>query len=104
MKKTLAILGFLGGIPAAAAWADDDCFVPMTDWQPREALTRLAAQNNWAVDRIRIDDGCYEIDGRDAAGRRIEVTVHPSTLQVIEIETERGSGLPAPQDGTQGAD
>ncbi len=38
--------------------------------------------------RIKIDDGCYEIDGRDAEGRRIEVTVHPATLQVIEIEFE----------------
>jgi len=88
MKKTLTILGFLAGLPAGAALADDDCFVPMADWQPRDAVARLAGENGWTVRRIKIDDGCYEIDGRDAEGRRIEVTVHPATLQVIELEYE----------------
>ena len=68
--------------------ADDDCFVPMADWQPRDAVARLAEENGWTVRRIKIDDGCYEIDGSDAEGRRIEVTVHPATLQVIEFEYE----------------
>ncbi len=87
MKKTLTILGFLAVLPAAAL-ADDDCFVPMADWQPRDAVARMAEENGWTVRRIKIDDGCYEIDGTDAEGRRIEVTLHPGTLEVIEIEYE----------------
>jgi hypothetical protein len=86
MKTTLTILGFLALFPAGAALAEDDCFVPMADWQPRDAVTGVAAQNGWTVRRIKIDDGCYEIEGRDAAGRRIEVTLHPATLEVIEME------------------
>lgn len=86
MKKTLTILAFLAAVPARMAQADDDCFVPMADWQPRQAVARLAADNGWTVRRIKIDDGCYEIDGTDAEGRRIEVKVHPGTLRVIEIE------------------
>ena len=88
MKNTLTILGFLAAFPAGEALADDDCFVPMADWQPRDAVQRLAEDNGWSVRRIKIDDGCYEIDGRDAEGRRIEVTVHPATLEVIEFEYE----------------
>lgn len=88
MKKTLTILGFLAVVPAGVALADDDCFVPMANWQPRDAVAGLAEDNGWAVRRIKIDDGCYEIDGRDAEGRRIEVTVHPETLEVIEFEYE----------------
>ena len=88
MKKTLTILGSLGVILAGAALADDDCFVPMADWQPRDAIARLAQEKGWSVRRIKIDDGCYEIDGRDPEGRRIEVTVHPATLEVIELEYE----------------
>ena len=68
MKKTLTILGFLAGLPAGAALADDDCFVPMAEWQPRDAVERLAEENGWTLRRIKIDDGCYEIDGRDAEG------------------------------------
>lgn len=86
MKKALTILGFVAAFPAGAAFAEDDCFVPMTDWQPRDAVARLAEDNGWTVRRIKIDDGCYNIDGRDAKGHRIEVTVHPGTLKVIGLE------------------
>jgi hypothetical protein len=61
------------GLPGRGGVADDDCFVPMADWQPRDAVARLAEGNGWSVRRIKIDDGCYEIDGRDdakAAGSR----------------------------------
>jgi hypothetical protein len=58
----------------------------MDDWQPREAVARLAAENGWKVRRIKIDDGCYEIIGEDAGGRRIEVTVQPATLEIMAIE------------------
>jgi hypothetical protein len=88
MKKILTMLAFLTMLPAGAALADDDCFVPMADWQPREAVVRLAAASGWTVRRIKIDDGCYEIDGHNAEGRRIEVKVHPGTLEVIELEFE----------------
>lgn len=86
MKTKLTILGFLAVFPAGVALADDDCFSPMANWQPREAITQLAAANGWTVLRIKVDDGCYEIDGRDSRGHRFEVTVHPATLQVIEFE------------------
>jgi hypothetical protein len=98
MKKTLTILGLLAAFPAVAAFADDDCFVPMADWRPRDAVARLAEENGWIVRRIKIDDGCYEINGADAEGRRIEVTVHPATLQIIEFEYE-GDDHKWPQPG-----
>jgi hypothetical protein len=88
MRKTLTILAFLATLPAGAALADDDCFVPMADWQPREAVAQFATAQGWDVRRIRIDDGCYEIDGRDAEGRAIEVKLHPGTLQIVEFEFE----------------
>ena len=88
MAKTLTILGFLALFPAGVAMADDDCFVPMADWRPRDAVSQLAVENGWTVRRIKIDDGCYEIKGTNAEGRGIEVTVHPATLAVIEIEYE----------------
>lgn len=88
MKMAIAILGFLAAFATGTSFADGRCFVSMTEWQPREAVQRLALQNGWNVRRIKVDDGCYEIKGSDAEGRRIEVTVHPATLQVIKIEYE----------------
>ena len=92
MRKTLTILAFLAALPAGAALADDDCFVPMADWQPREAVAEFAVAQGWEVRRIKIDDGCYEIDGRDATGRAIEVKLHPGTLQIVEFEFEDDDG------------
>jgi hypothetical protein len=87
MRKMLLFLAVFSGLPVGQALAEEACFVPMADWQPREAVARLAKDKGWTVRRIKIDDGCYEIDARES-GRRIEVTVHPATLQVISIETE----------------
>lgn len=99
MSKTPIMLAFLALFPAAAL-ADDDCFVPMADWQPRAEVARLAETNGWTVRRIRIDDGCYEIDGTDSAGQRIKVKVHPSTLQVMKIKTDNH----AQKGGNHGSD
>ncbi|MFN7224703.1 MAG: PepSY domain-containing protein [Paracoccaceae bacterium] len=90
MGKLLSILVLGGTLAAGAANADDDCYVPMTKWLPRAAVADLAAENGWTVRRIKIDDGCYEIIGRDAEGRSIEVKIHPATLAIVEFEVEDG--------------
>ncbi|MBN9548541.1 MAG: PepSY domain-containing protein [Alphaproteobacteria bacterium] len=92
MRLALTILACVAAFSAGPARADDECFVPMADWKPREAVAALAAEHGWTVRRIKIDDGCYEIDGTDAQGQRIGVTVHPSTLEIIQIESRDGAG------------
>lgn len=93
MRKPLMILSLVLSLPAwtpawAPAWAEEGCFVPLSDWQPRAAVVKLAESKGWAVRRIKIDDGCYEIDGKDQAGQRFEATVNPATLEVLKIEHE----------------
>jgi len=88
MRLALTILASLVALPVCSARADDDCFVPMADWKPREAVAAMAAELGWTVRRIKIDDGCYEIIGTDAEGRRMEATVNPATLEVIKIEAD----------------
>lgn len=88
MRKTLTILALAAILPAGAAVAGDDCLVPMADWQPREAVAKQAVDQGWTVRRIKIDDGCYEVDGLDAQGRAIEAKIHPGTLKIVELEYE----------------
>jgi hypothetical protein len=90
MKRITTRLVLTLALIATPALADENCVVPMTDWQPREAVMTLAAEQGWVLRRIRIDDGCYEVIGRDAAGRAIEVKVNPATLAVVEMEFEDG--------------
>ena len=84
---------------AVPAHAEDECNVPMSEWQPRDAVAALAAQNGWRVARIRLDDGCYEVTGQDAEGRRIEVKLDPATLTILEMEFEDHDDHDAGEDG-----
>ncbi len=86
MKLILPHLAAALLLMTGAAQAETRCTVPMIDWQPRDAVARLAAQNGWTVRRIKIDDGCYELIGTDANGRRVEVKLHPGTLAVVTRE------------------
>lgn len=89
MKTILTAFALIALVPAGAALADDDdCRAPRDQWQPREAVMQLAQQNGWTVHDFEIDDGCYEIEGRDAQGREIEVKLDPATLQVVEMDYE----------------
>jgi len=90
MKKYLMATTLLIGLGAAgvALADDDDCRVPMADWQPRDAVQAMAESQGWTVRRIKTDDGCYEIKGRDADDREIEVKVDPATLAVVKFEYE----------------
>lgn len=80
----------LAGAPARA---DDDCNAPVQRWQSRDAVRQMAAQRGWKIQRLKIDDGCYEIRGTDADGRAFKGKVDPETLQVVKLEhRERDRG------------
>ncbi|MGL6203331.1 MAG: PepSY domain-containing protein, partial [Giesbergeria sp.] len=40
----------------------------------------------WDVQRLKIDDGCYEVYGKDAQGRSFKAKVDPETLRVVKIK------------------
>lgn len=95
MRKVLTLAALVAGLAAGAAMADDDddgCRLPMAMWQTREAVALMAESRGWEVRRIKTDDGCYEVDGWDAEGRRIEALIHPGTLEILEIEMEDDEG------------
>jgi len=83
------------------ARAGRECDAPPETWRPRSAVSALAERNGWLVDRLKVDDGCYEISGRDAQGRRFKAKIDPASLQVIRIkrehrEREREHSAPPP--------
>ena len=71
------------------AWPASDCDAPTESWQPRSAVNALAERNGWKVERLKIDDGCYEIKGRDAEGRHFKAKIDPATLEVVRMKREQ---------------
>lgn len=74
------------GLAAGPTLAGDDCEAPVQQWQSREAVHQMAAAAGWRVQRLKIDDGCYEIRGTDAQGRAFKAKIDPQTLKVVKIK------------------
>ena len=92
-RKTIApgLLALTLGAAALPAWAGDDCEVPLQRWQSRAAVRQLAAEKGWELQRLKIDDGCYEVRGRDAEGRRFKAKLNPETLEPIRMKRRERS-------------
>ncbi|MFT0548649.1 PepSY domain-containing protein [Allopusillimonas ginsengisoli] len=91
---TLAGAALAGLIISSTALADDHCTDPVADWQPREVLRQQLEQHGWTVNRIKVDDGCYEVKGVDKNGNKFEAKYAPASLQIrkLEIKFKEGGG------------
>ncbi len=78
------------GLAALPVLAGDDCNAPMERWQSREAVRQMAARQGWQVQRLKIDDGCYEIRGTDRQGRSFKAKIDPETLKVLKLKQRDG--------------
>lgn len=91
MKIHPLALALWAALAAAPALAGDDCDVPVDQWRSRDAVMQMAAQRGWQVQRLKIDDGCYEIRGRDAQGREFKAKLDPRTLEPVKMKLRDGS-------------
>jgi|TARA_R110002124_G_scaffold257447_2_gene423229 hypothetical protein len=85
-KKKLVTLLISSFFVSGAAWADDDCTDPVSEWQPREQLRQIIEDQGWKVNRIKVDDGCYEVKGVDRKGNLIKATFSPASLKIRELK------------------
>lgn len=103
MKHTPALrhslLALSLGLAALPVLADDDCDAPLARWQSREAVRQMAAQQGWQIQRLKIDDGCYEVRGTDAQGQRFKAKLDPQTLELVKFKTKKRRKDSDAQDG-----
>jgi len=93
MKNKLITAFITSCLISGAALADDDCTDPVADWQPKEHLRQTMIDNGWKVQRIKVDDGCYEVKGLDRNGHQVEAKFSPASLKILELEIKfDGSG------------
>lgn len=67
-------------LPALAA---ERCDVPKADWRPVEELTAQLTGKGWTVSNVKTEDGCYEVYGKDADGKRVEIFFNPATFEAV---------------------
>jgi hypothetical protein len=89
MKKLIFAGAVLASLLACGAvWADAECNVPVASWQPRDVLRQQLEQQGLQVQRIKVDDGCYEVRGVDALGNRFKAKYAPDSLKILKMETK----------------
>ena len=90
--KSLVFAGVVlaGLLGSGAVLADTDCNVPVAQWQSREVLRQQLEQQGLQVQRIKVDDGCYEVRGINADGNRFKAQYAPDSLSVLKMEIKYG--------------
>ncbi|WP_134682375.1 PepSY domain-containing protein [Paracoccus ravus] len=79
MRKFLILT--VAVLTAAPALAADRCDVDKAKWRPVEELKAELASKGWTVSNVKEEDGCYEVYGKDASGKRVEIFFDPATFE-----------------------
>lgn len=89
MNKTSFALGllFIAAMPLVAE-ASTRCKVPMAEWLPKEQVEQRLKAEGWTIDRLKTDDGCYKIYGKNPQGQRAKVKLDPATLKPVQSEDD----------------
>lgn len=85
MKRHLFItlLGLAAAGTAFAQHAEKCEPIPKAEWKPQAELEHKLANQGWKISRVKIENGCYEVYGKDASGRKVEWFFHPKTLERV---------------------
>jgi hypothetical protein len=93
--KLPAGAALLGLAVSGSVLAAENCTDSVADWQPRERLRQQVEQQGWTVQRIKVDDGCYEVRGLDRKGNPVEADYAPATLRIRTLKIEFRDGADA---------
>ncbi len=78
--KTVILGAGLAAILASPVLADEYCTAaPASSWKPIQAITAEAIKLGYEVTRVERDGTCYEVEGYDRNGAKIDILYNPET-------------------------
>lgn len=91
MKQIIAAIA-LGtcAVVSMPALAKANCKAyPKSEWMKEaEAKARIEAQG-YTISKFKVDGNCYEIYGRNKAGKKVEIYYDAKTLDPVKTEIEK---------------
>ncbi len=88
LLATVAVCAvMIGGLTVQASPYGDH---PGPGWRSSTELQSRLASQGWLVDRVKADDGQWEVYGRDPNGNYVEAKYDPYTLQQTKLEYKSG--------------
>lgn len=89
MKQLFTTLALALAAGTALAHGAVSCpAVPKEEKQPQMALQKKLEGEGWKVRKVKNYNGCYEVYGLDAAGKKAEAFFNPKTLERVYPEGE----------------
>ncbi len=90
INKALDLSGFVVCMIATSADADPTCNKASQDtWIPFEQAKHQVMDQGYSIKKFKTTDtGCYELYGKDAQGKRVEIYYDPTNLKVVKEEKD----------------
>ena len=78
------------GLFSTAAFAGANCAKhPKSEWMSEaDAKAKIEAQG-YNIKKFKVDGNCYEIYGRNKAGKKVEIYYDAKTLEPVKSEIEK---------------
>jgi len=87
MQRAIASLVLTLAASAALAHGNVACpVVPKAEMKPQMDLQKKLEAEGWKVRQVKLYNGCYEVYGFDAEGRKTEAFFHPRTFERVHTE------------------
>ena len=96
MKHLLTALALAVTAGTAFAHGNVSCpVVPKEEMKGQMELQKKLEGEGWKVRKVQNYNGCYEVYGFDAQGKKAEAFFHPKTFERVYPEGEQPATAPA---------
>jgi hypothetical protein len=91
MRLLFSLLSFIPllSLVSLPAMASADCPVyPKAEWAAEETLKTALKEEGYSIKKFKLDGNCYEMYGKNKAGKKVELYFDTKTLAIIKAEVE----------------
>jgi hypothetical protein len=86
MRLSILLLALI----SCQAFASADCPIyPKEEWASEDTLKKALTDEGYTIKKFKVDGNCYEIYGRNKAGKKVEIYFDTKTFAIIKAEVEK---------------
>ncbi len=79
------LIAVVTALAAPSAFAGPKCTdAPRSQWLPEKTMQERITKAGYSIDKFKVSGTCYEIYGKDKAGRKVEIYYDPTNGRVIK--------------------
>ena len=68
---------------AVPVLASPKCTAPKEQWRNVEELKTQLTSKGWTIKNVKVDEGCYEVYGKDENGKKVEIYFDPVSFEAV---------------------